>query len=454
MKEERLKQVMEKLKAATTSLPKGTEVKFKPPNETYHRTGTIVGASLADTHYQIQGKRTEAGTIPIHTIPKSEVIPLKDYREYVQQPARNKNPNITSDGDFNTAKYNLKKEESRRRKAIVEERLGFNEGKIILHPSFIGPAVKITSAMAKENGINTAISNDTPGNLWERAIDEDFKNLLEAYAVAALKAWRRILSKPITDDEKSRQVENNVEEFKKVIAGEKKSSSAHDVMQKEGRSAAIDYLKKRRKHRDQVIDMDISDMVNDPDLRKLLNHYTQPQQLPFAMAANKETLIDDLKRAFGKLEPVEQELLKIKYGFHPYERPVDSKDKEASNEEVAENLNGQGMKHPDGRKWNRDTVGQVVKGALGKIRQAKESMAALTFHRDVLAGRELDPSVVWKSRRVPAVYHPAGDFTAHGINYSIIHDGDEAVLIKAERNGAEIEGATFETLIKAVQVGN
>src|SRR6266498_3550202 len=62
VKAERLKQVMEKLKAATTSLPKGTQVKFKPPNEAYHRTGTIVGASLADTHYQIQGKRTEAGT--------------------------------------------------------------------------------------------------------------------------------------------------------------------------------------------------------------------------------------------------------------------------------------------------------------------------------------------------------------------------------------------------------
>ena len=418
-------------------IPKGTEVRYRPQGASYHRTGVVVG--VGKDHYKIEGKRTSEGVVPVHKVPKVEVMTLTELARLAQQQQKKKlaNTKITTEGDRTQAKHNLTGEELRRRKKIVEERLGFTENELIKHPSFVGPAINITSKLAKENGINTTVTGDNKKESWYRASDPDYQDMLYQYTQAAIKAWRRVLSKPITNDDKGKQLQNNIEQSKQVIAGKEWSSYAHLAMQEEGRAAVIHYLEKRREDRDLFDGQDIHDMAEDPNARQILESTsTQPMQIPFTMAANKEALVDDLKLVLRDLEPVERDVLKASFGLHPYEEPV------KSNRNLADMLNERHIKAPGIKRWNRDNVGQLIARIIKKIRQSP-TMEALSFHNDVSYGRELHAATVWKSQRLPADYHPEGDYIAAGINYTIAHEGKDAVLVKAEKGGVAIEGATF-----------
>lgn len=502
-----LKKVAAKMKQQG-DLSIGHEVKFKPPGAAYARTGFIT--NVGKTHYTVEGNRNEKGEIPVHKVAKTEVISSHDYSKYVVQPVKKVNPKKTAEGPVNAAKNNLSAEELRRRKAVVEERLGFKEDNIINHESFVGPAIKIVSGLAKENGISVKVSNH--GRWWDRFEDQHAKELLLRYMEGGMQAWRRVLSEEIGKGDAGKQTKNNIKEFKDVIAGKKKSSYAHMVMQEEGRFAAIRYLQKRRADRAATGDMDIHDMGEDPVGRKFLErNSSQPMQFKYAMAANKEGLQDDLKKIVASMDVPTREVLRYKFEIS---RQLLA---EASNDVIAEHMNERGIRHADGGIWTRAKVGKTIADAMDTIRNIRHVVDAyeeaytidgkmkplsewdmrdqksynvakraadLDVHMDELMGRRIynaespagavhmahqpeEHGEVKKykptkaeakqyrinmfGKSIPCDFHPEGEFTAYGIDYVVAHEGADAVLMKAERDGVEIADATFDVLMKAME---
>jgi len=355
----------------------GEEVKYKRPDiDKNWRTGTVVGTSTG--HIHVEGKR-EAGSFKpkVHKIPVEHVQPVEMYKYH---PVKPKDKKYTAEGDRTKATRNTTSAELRKRGAIVEKRLGIKEAQILQHPSFIGPAIKIVAGLAKENGISTAMTGKPSASLWHQAADADYQDMLFHYSMGALKAWRRELSKPL-----DKQVKTNVKEFQAVLENERKSSYTHYVMEKEGKAAAIQFLKERRKDRDAIHDQDIHDMVEDPAARALLDkNSSQPMQLKYTLAVNKETFRDDMKKILAGMQPVEREAVKLKFGFGAQAAEM------LNNEEVADRLNAAG--HRDGKnKWTRNSVGTLMAGVIDKIRNSPMK-DALSFHYDALLGRD-----VWKS---------------------------------------------------------
>jgi hypothetical protein len=355
----------------------GEEVKYKRPDlDKNWRTGTVVGTSQG--HIHVQGKR-EAGSFraKVHQIPMENVLPLAAYRTQSDRPA---DPRYTPEGDRTQARHNLTAAELRKRGIIVEKRLGFKEELILQHPSFVGPAIKIVSRLAKENGISTAMTGKPSAALWHQAADADYQDMLFHYSMGALKAWRRELSKPL-----DKQVKNNIKEFLDVFENERNSSFVHAAIEKEGKSAVIELLNQRRKQRAAIHDQDINDMVEDPAARRLLDkNSSQPMQLKYTLAVNKETLRDDLMKVLASMQPVERVAIKLKYGIGSQSGGS------LNNEEVADRLNAAG--YQDGKnKWTRNSVGTMLTEALDKIYRSP-SLEALRFHRDDLLGRP-----VWKA---------------------------------------------------------
>lgn len=343
----------------------GDEVKYKREGiDQKWRTGTALKIDKEIVH--IRTKRSSREFKPqVHTVPHTNVITVEQYREKSAKPA---DPRYTSEGDRSHARHNVSSEELRRRGTIVEERLGFKEDVILRHPSFAGPAIKIVSQLAKENGISTVMTGKPSASLWHQAVDPEYRELLMSYSVAAFKVWRRELSKPLDD-----QVKKNVREFKEVLAGKRGSSYVHHIMKKEGRAEAIRLLQERRKQRSEIHGQDLNDMTEDPDARRLLEpHSSKPQQLKYALAANGETLRDDLDRILNSLEPYERKAIRLKFGFGTGEA--------MNNDEVAQKLNSAGTR--DGKnRWTRNSVGKLVSGALRKIHDSPAIMEALRFHR-------------------------------------------------------------------------
>ena len=62
-----------------TSLPKGTEVVFRPKGAARARRGVIFGAKAEN--YHIKGKRDNEGQVINYILPKSQVISLKAFQE-------------------------------------------------------------------------------------------------------------------------------------------------------------------------------------------------------------------------------------------------------------------------------------------------------------------------------------------------------------------------------------
>jgi hypothetical protein len=332
---------------------------------------------------------------------RDTLMSVEDYNKKVA--VKEKPSIITSEGDRTMARHNLTAEELLRRKTVVEQRLGYSESKIIEHPSFIGPAIKICSALATENGISPAMAGKPSSLLWHQAVDQNYGEILHHYFLGAMKAWRRELANPLTDTAGKRlpdaaQTENNVKEFKDVLAGKRHSSYTHMVMEKEGKGAAIGWLQELRRNRDLMQDKDIHDMHEDPEARHLLaERSSKPQQLAYTLHVNNENMTADVAKVVNALNPLEREIIRIKFGFGEYGK-IAIGDKEAedrgrltvSNEKIAETLNRKGI--TNGKlKWTRNTIGEKVSEIIKKMASGA-TKEELSYHVDEAMGRP-----VWKS---------------------------------------------------------
>ena len=491
----------------------GHEVKYNLGDK--FRTGTIRRVNAAT--YTIQGRRTNKGVIPIHEVPHNDVVSSAEWENRKVTPTQD-----TTDGSRTYARNVLSPEEWRQRGQIAEKRLGFSENHIIDSLSFMGPAIKICSGLAQANGISTKLS-DKPGLFWARAEDPDFKEMLMLYSIGAMKSWRRLLS---TGEEKAildvkapggsrhvpadDQARHNLEEFRDVIRGKRHSSYIHLVKEREGKSAAIKFLKERQDARFSGTGPDFSEMDDSPGGREILYATsTQPEQLHYALAVNNETLGDDINKVISTLPPTERVAVQARFGIGSAKQAL------KSNSEVAAFLNENGHRD-EGNRWTRNSVGGLLQGAYEWIRMATadenkllsqyvnhetgrtvplsqwslrdqtayhriQAATGLLLHLDVNLGRtgynagtsptgriQIDHQpephgpikqftreeiAAYRSmhKSLPAEYHPAGKFVAAGIVYAVVHQDGEAILVKAERDGREIFAASFGDLFKAVE---
>jgi hypothetical protein len=461
-------------KTAPVKWSVGAEVKYKREGkDAYVRNGLLVRETA--NSWFIQPKRNNRGENDIIKLDKKKDTLLSTQEYKKKQEQRSTDETKTGEGDRLMARNNLTAEELIRRKTVVEERLGFSEDRIVSHPSFIGPAIKIVSELANQNNISTAMLAKPTAALWHQAADANYQEMLFHYAQGAIKAWRRELANPIEIGGKrvpdAAQTENNLSEFKEVLAGTRHSSYTHFVMEKEGKSAAIRWLKEFRNQRDMMHDQDINDMAEDPEARRMLGEKSsQPMQLKYTLHVNQETLKDDIQKVVNKLGPVEREVIRIKFGFPPYKEPVDS------NQEVAAVLNKKGVLDPEKNKWTRNTIGVLIRGAVAKL-ASDATKDELSYHMDEAMGRpvwksfagavvamltksleadDLEKSVLIEEplTRIPKDFHPEGLFKAGDIEYEVIHEGDDAVLVKGgsfdELFEMVAQTANDELLIKAV----
>lgn len=482
--------------------PIGTEIKFLPEGAKNSRTGIIL--KVNKDHYSVQGRRNEQGQVPIYKVAHADATPYDKWAKIRYAMKQRKTPEDKyGKGDNNKANFTLSAEELRRRKHVMEKRIGFNEARIITHPSFTGPAFKRVAELAQQNGIPTPLRSNDSALLWNRAENVHHQEMLFAYAMGAMKGWRRLLSA-----DASMQVKNNVDEFKQVIEGKKKWSYVHEIMHKEGEAAAIKYLKEYREARDNHEPMDISDLHEDPHGRKLLeSNSSQPMQLKYTLAVNKETLQDDLKKIVAGMEPSSREIMRLKFGI--------GKDAVGTNEEVAEHLNEKGLAAPDGKPWSRVSVGQAISKIVAGFKQVQptidrleskytnnglmrpltewdssdrqlytmaQHVAGLGHHMDEKLGRKIynseslagaihmqhlpEPHGAVKilskkevksyqktlGKSLPEADHPAGDFEVGDFTYTVAHRDGQALLLKAAKGEQVIEDATFDLLVKAAEL--
>jgi hypothetical protein len=361
---------------AGAKIKTGSKVKYKVPDAKYLRSGVVL--KVAKKHLEVEGKRDQlTGKKPVHKVPHDEAILLSTYRR-----ARTKktDPKKTGEGDKTMARNVLSNEEWKNKKVIAENRLGMKESELIMHGAIRGVGLKASADLAKQNGINTNLVDDPHRVLWHRAEDLDYQEVLFNYFYSAMKAWRRELSKPITgkDGEKTKK---RISEFKKYLAGKVKSSEIAGIITSEGKRGAIKYLIERREKMQRMMDMDISDMQESPEMRHLLSSSsTKPMQMPYLLAKRGETLQEDTKKVLGKLDKNSRALISVKLGFPPY------KEGQRSNAEVANILNGEGITS-GGNKWTRNSVGAGLKKVHAKIKTMAE-YKNFSEYVDIMVGRD------------------------------------------------------------------
>ena len=354
----------------------GHEVMFKVEGDKFKK-GIVkkVGA----TTYTVQGARNNKGVVPIHTVPHANVVKQTDWAEYRYSPP--KAP--PKDANSSYAHSQLPAAELKRRGEVATQRIGFSESHIVASPSFFGPAITICKDLADSNGISTKL-NDKPGMFWNRADSEDYQELLSRYSQGAMQAWRRELSsgkdKAVADAKSpggfrlvanDKQTKINIDQFRDVILGKRHSSYVHSVMEREGKTEAIKYLKERKDARFSGTGTDISDMDNTPAGEAVLAATsTQPLQLKYALAVNKETLGEDVKKLVNGYPKVEQDAVRAKFGLYPY------KESAANNEEVAAILNNSGHRD-EGNRWTRNSVGGLLHRIIAKMKSAPTDEDAL-----------------------------------------------------------------------------
>ena len=361
---------------AGTKFTEGTKVKYKVPDAKYLRTGEVlkVGKKTLD----VEGRRdTLTGKKPIHKIPHKEAILLSTYRQ-----ARKKktDPQKTGEGDRVMARNVLTSEEWKNRKIIAEKRLGMTESDLIMHGAIRGVGLKASADLAKQNGINTNLVDDPHKVLWHRAQDLDYQEVLFNYFFSAMKAWRRELSKPLTG-KTGEKTKERIAEFKKYLAGEVKSSDIAGIVTAEGKRGAIKYLKERSERIKLMMNMDISDIQESPEMRHLLSSSSsKPMQIPYLLAVRGETLTKDVEKVLSKLDKNSRALISIKLGFPPY------KEVQRNNASVADTMNDAGMTI-GGNKWTRNSVGASLKKIYSKIKSMAE-YKNFSEYIDIMIGRD------------------------------------------------------------------
>ncbi len=365
----------------TNQYVKGAQVMFKPEGGQRLRLGTLI--SVGKKTMKIQGRRNPAGDHPIFTVPRADVMTLAGYKKAVKKRSERKTDEkvYTSEGDRANANFNVTSEEWQRRMAVGAKRLKRSEEQIVTHPGFKGVAFKICSDLAKENRIPTTLSGKKDDPAWHRAIDPDYQEILLHYFSGALNSLRTELSRtPYT-----KQIRENVAEFRKWVDGKVAKSYISTTMAIDGRRAAIRYIQDRRKRLAERHSMDIGDMETDPESRHLLQTVSsEPQQERYLMQRRGETLPAAVQSLLNRLGSRERLAIAYKLGLPPYEPKERSRDGR-SNEDVAKELNDRGML--DGKlKYTRNSVGKLVRRAVEKMREMPE-FEDLKYYYDDLLGR-------------------------------------------------------------------
>ena len=485
-------------KRGTDLYPLKTEVRFLPKGGKSYIKAYITKVHPKSQSYTVETAKLESGKTATYKVSHADIISHHDWTKYRYVAPKSATKTATDQGN-----HVLNETEIKRRRTTMKKRLGsLNENAIVTHPSFLGPAMKITTDLAHKNNIPVRFE-DGKYTLYN-AEDFHHQELIFRYVEAAIKAARRELARGGTMDA---QTKRNVQEFRDVLAGKKKWSYVHDLMRTEGRGAAIKYLKELQEEGRRDIGMDYESAIEDDRARRLVDKHGKPQQFPYTLARNKETLQDDISAIVRTFTPDERTVVMAKHGFKPFSG-------EKGFDEIADHLNARGSKYAGTYRWNRNSVSEVYAGAIDKLKMASadtetiasrytneegkrlplkywspEDQAAyaaaerregLQYHRDVHLGRAdyetgepvgskvhvgTEPEASGPVKRftkkeiakvkhlyksLPAEYHPAGDFTANGITYTVEHRDGQAVIVTATEGGVELS-KSFDVLFDALE---
>lgn len=206
------------------SLPVGTEVYFKPDEGDRERKGVIV--RIGERIYLIRGRRDSEGKTETHTVPKGKV---KTAEEHKKKPEKDKK---YTKGDRAHATHQLTAEESKKRKAMAEKRLGVTEKDVLTSPLLKKIIDNVTGKIVRQNRL-------TPNG-------DDHNDLKTEYILGMINALRR---------EGAKAPKKDLAEFKEFLSGSRDKSRIFGSMHMEGKTAALRFINNRNARTKELVDM-------------------------------------------------------------------------------------------------------------------------------------------------------------------------------------------------------
>lgn len=340
-------------------LKSGMEVAFRPEGGKKTRRGTIVG--LTKHKARVQGLRDASGKEEVFTVDRTAVTPWDEYSREEKKDAR------YTAGDKAMARRVLTAKESVRRKVKGMRRLGMTEDEVLSAPYVRGFILKESATLAKKNGISPVVDRDAPADLWHRAADPEYADLIHEYALGALQSLRREAEGAPAAD---------IKEFREHLGEKRKASRIFTTMMKHGETAAIRHLNSRKGKEEPV---DIQSAEDDPDLRRKLDALRSEADQEHALGETAEAGIEKFLR---KLPEQDADVIRRKFGLGDFDPHT--------NEQLADALNAAGSKYEGKYKWTRNHVGEAFAAAvaklkgLGGIEELREFLKSLRERLEVL----------------------------------------------------------------------
>ena len=333
----RCKKAPEKKEAVPSGHPlvADMDVSFKPEGGKKLRRGVIV--EVTGDKVKVQGRRDSKGQQQEFTVDKTAVIP-RDKKERQQKDAR------YTVGDKTMARKQLTAKESLRRKDKGMERLGMTEDEVLKNKRVHGAIILASATLAKKNSIPTLMDGAASKNLWHRAVDPAYADLIHEYALGALESLRR---------ETESLPDADIKEFREHLGGERKISRIFTNMMKHGKKTAIRYLNTRHGKED-LIDIQSDAHETRQKLSSLKKEAHQEKDL-------QPTVEQGIEKFLRRLPDVDADLIRRKFGL--------GENDPQTNEQIASELNSLGSKHDGKHKWTRNKVGEAVVEALGKLKK-------------------------------------------------------------------------------------
>lgn len=322
-----------------TPLAVGMEVLYKPDGAARARVGDIV--KLGKVNAIIQGRPTREGKGEAHKIPLSSPT-LMAYKDYLRLKAAPKlDPRKYEQSETKTmAHRQVNADEHDRRRLILEEKLGMTESEVLADPRLHN---YITGVVGK-----IAAGSNMPPHL--------FHDLRNEYTMGMLGKLRW---------EATKAAPGTIREFKDNILGKRDDSYLWKIMHRGGRDAAYQFANEYQRARDTERSTDWQDVENPASETHGKRESALLAVEPEDWDRRESDLKIELDGYLGRLDPLESDVLRRKYGLDPYDSHPGKLTE--PDEKIAEALNKKKVKYDGRYAWTRNNVGEFRSLALRNL---------------------------------------------------------------------------------------
>lgn len=312
-----------------TPISAGLEVRYKPEGAARARVGTVLRVGKVSATVE-SGRRAD-GSVETFKIPLTspDLMAYQDYQRLKAAPKLDARKYEQSEAKT-MAHRQVNAEEHERRRLILEKKLGMTESDILADPRLHN---YITGVVGK-----IAAGSNMPPHL--------FHDLRNDYVMGMLGKLRW---------EATKAAPGTIKEFKDNILGKRDTSTLWKLMHRGGLDAAYRFAKEYQETRDHEFGTDWQDVENPASdthgKRQSALLAVEPEE---DWDRHESALKIELDGYLGRLDPLEADVLRRKYGLDPYEAHPGKLTE--PDEKIADALNAKKIKYDGRYTWTRNNV--------------------------------------------------------------------------------------------------